>query len=183
MSNVFNRDASHSFFKWSKLGDIKAGRAELGEDMPVVVYRLLEYSMLNVLVDEYGKDRADELFRKAGFLAGFEFAANVLDLSLDIDGFFAALQKVLKDLRIGILRIEHFDEETGDLILTVSEDLDCSGLPVTNEVVCNYDEGLLSGILKAYTRKDYKVREIDCWASGDRVCRFRGTVMSPETAE
>ncbi|MCK5055523.1 MAG: 4-vinyl reductase, partial [Candidatus Aminicenantes bacterium] len=28
------------------------------------------------------------------------------------------------------------------------------------------------GILEAYTGKAFRVKEIDCWASGDRVCRF-----------
>ena len=29
-------------------------------------------------------------------------------------------------------------------------------------------------ILQAYTGKPYEVREVDCWANGDRVCRFNG---------
>jgi predicted hydrocarbon binding protein len=57
------------------------------------------------------------------------------------------------------------------------EDLDCSGLPITNETICNYDEGFIAGILNAYTGKTYEVRELDCWANGDRVCRFHGTVV------
>jgi uncharacterized protein len=35
-----------------------------------------------------------------------------------------------------------------------------------------YDEGFISGILKAYSGRDFRVREVDCWATGDRVCRF-----------
>ncbi|MFV0314438.1 MAG: V4R domain-containing protein, partial [Anaerotignum sp.] len=42
----------------------------------------------------------------------------------------------------------------------------------TGETVCNYDEGFLAGILKEYTKKEYVVTEIDCWATGSRVCRF-----------
>lgn len=175
MANVFMED-DHHVFRWDKLGDIKEGRGDLGEETPVLVYRLLEYSMNHVLAAEYGKDQADELFRKAGYLAGTEFAKNVLNLTLDLDAFVAHLQKTLKDLKIGILRIENMEESNGTIILTVAQDLDCSGLPPTNEVVCNYDEGFLSGILEAYTKKPYFVREIDCWASGDRVCRFRCVV-------
>jgi predicted hydrocarbon binding protein len=59
-------------------------------------------------------------------------------------------------------------------VITVEEDLDCSGLPVSGEVVCNYDEGFLAGIAEAYNQKTFLVREVDCWASGDRVCRFEG---------
>jgi len=68
--------------------------------------------------------------------------------------------------------MEAFNPDDGTIILTVAEDLDCSGLPITNENVCVYDEGFIAGILEAYTGKPYHVREIDCWASGDRVCRF-----------
>ena len=56
----------------------------------------------------------------------------------------------------------------------MSEDVDCSGLPVTGKAVCNYDEGFIAGILKVYTDKDYLVEEIDCWSTGARVCRFVG---------
>lgn len=173
MANIFMK-GSHHTFSWDKLGDIKEGRMDLGEDMPVLVYRVLEYSMNHVLAKEYGEEKADELFRKAGFLAGSEFAKNVLDLTVERDRFLAQLQETLKSLKIGILRIEEFDAETGDFILTVAEDLDCSGLPATNETVCFYDEGFLEGIMKVYTGQNYDVREIDCWASGDRVCRFKG---------
>lgn len=175
MANIFSESISdHGVFSWEKLGDIKEGRGELGEDMPVVVYRLLEYCMNDVLIKHGGQEFADEMFRKAGFLAGSEFAKNVLDLSTDFDTFIAGLQKALRDLKIGILRIEHFNEETGEFYLTVGEDLDCSGLPPTNEVVCTYDEGFLAGILFAYSGKRYTFREVDCWSNGARVCRFNG---------
>lgn len=178
MSNIFMEDKSHHTFTWDKLGDIKEGRGDLGENMPVAVYRLLEYSVNHVLAEEFGVEQANELFRKAGHLAGSEFAKNVLDLSLDLDSFFSQLQSSLKDLKIGILRLENISEEDNTILLTVAQDLDCSGLPPTNEVVCNYDEGFISGILETYTKKPYLVREIDCWASGDRVCRFRCTQTS-----
>ena len=148
--------------------------------MPVIVYRLLEYSLNDVLSKEYGEEAANDLFRKAGYLAGSEFAGNVLDLSLPLNEFFSPLQSKVAELQIGILRIESFDESTGDITLTVAEDLDCSGLPPTNEVVCNYDEGFISGILGQYTQTVYHVRETDCWANGARVCRFRGSVETNE---
>ena len=63
-----------------------------------------------------------------------------------------------------------------DFTLTVEEDLDCSGLPVSGETVCDYDEGFIAGVLEAYTKKAFHVKEIDCWASGGRVCRFHATL-------
>ncbi|MDR1622401.1 MAG: 4-vinyl reductase [Synergistaceae bacterium] len=177
MENVFAESMGHSSFSWENLGDIKEGRGDLGEEMPVLVYRLMQYTMLDELSKAYGEERANEHFRNAGFLAGTEFAKNVLDLTLDFSAFVASLQKTLQELKIGILRMEAFDVDTGNIVLTVGQDLDCSGLPVTNETVCYYDEGFIAGILEAYTGKKYDVREVDCWANGDRVCRFQGAVL------
>ena len=177
MENVFLKNRKHSSFAWENLGDIKEGRGNLGEDMPVLVYRLMQYTMLDILSKDWGEKQANEYFRKAGFLAGTEFARNVLDLKLELDSFLSHLQEALQKYKIGILRMEAFESETGNIVLTVGQDLDCSGLPVTNETVCNYDEGFIAGILEAYTGKKYDVREVDCWASGDRVCRFSGVVV------
>ena len=179
MPNIFFDEAFdtgaglHHSFSWDRLGDIKEGRGDLGEEVPVLVYRLLQYSMNHVLAEEYGPERANELYRKAGHLAGGELARNVLDLSLPLDAFVAQLQEKLRELKVGVLRVESIDEDAGNIVLNVAQDLDCSGLPPTNEVVCSYDEGFLAGVLEAYTDKKFQVREIDCWASGDRVCRFQ----------
>ena len=175
-ANVFADKQKHEEFNWNKLGNIKEGRGDLSEEMPVLVYRLMQYTMLDVLSKAHGLDRANEYFRRAGFLAGTEFAKNILDLTFDFNGFIASLQKKLQDLKIGILRMENFNAENGSIILTVGQDLDCSGLPITNENVCIYDEGFIAGILEAYTGEKYDVREVDCWASGDRVCRFCGNI-------
>ncbi|MCL1895010.1 MAG: 4-vinyl reductase [Clostridiales bacterium] len=176
MANLFKNSLSINEFTWGNLGDIKEGREDLGEEMPVIVYRLMQFTLLDVLTKDFGSERANDFFRRAGFLAGTEFARNTLDLSLDFSGFLAALSKSLSDNKIGILRMEAIDPDTGNLVLTVGQDLDCSGLPIMNETVCNYDEGFISGILNTYTGRDYDVREIDCWATGDRVCRFSANV-------
>jgi predicted hydrocarbon binding protein len=73
---------------------------------------------------------------------------------------------------IGILRIGKADVAIQSFTFTVAEDLDCSGLPCTDDVVCQYDEGFIAGIMEVYTGKPFRTKEIDCWASGDRVCRF-----------
>ena len=176
MENVFMSGKDHSTFSWENLGNIGEGRGDLGNEMPVLVYRLMQFTMFDVLTKDFGKEKANEYLRKAGHLAGSEYAKNTLDLKVDFGTFVANLQKSLQELKVGILRMEAFNADTGEIVLTVGQDLDCSGLPITNETVCDYDEGFIAGILEMYTGKAYKVREVDCWASGDRVCRFRGIV-------
>ena len=175
MENTFMPDQGHHIFTWGRLGNIEKGRENLGKEMPVLIYRLMQYTMLDVLSKALGHEQAIGHFRQAGYLAGKEFANNVLDLQVEYSTFVANLQRKLLELKIGILRMESFEESSGKIILTIEEDLDCSGLPITNETVCYYDEGLLAGILEVYTGRKYQVREVDCWAKGDRVCRFLGT--------
>lgn len=157
-----------------------SGRGNLGNEIPVFVYRLLEYSMREELKDQFGKEEQIRLFRNAGRRAGEYFAKKMLDTDQPFPQFFAQLQQLAARYRIGVLRIEKLDEDTGTIILTVAEDVDCSGLPLLGETVCNYDEGFISGILSAYTGKEYLVVEIDCWAAGDRVCRFRAEITEAE---
>lgn len=152
-------------------------RENLGADIPVLVYRMLEYSIKDELAQRFGKDVQIDVFRKAGYKAGAYFAKNCLNLEQPLDVFVGELQQKLEEMKIGVLRIEDVDEESGKIVLTVSEDADCSGLPVLGETVCNYDEGFISGILSVYSGKKYEAIEVDCWATGDRVCRFRAEVQ------
>ena len=177
MDNVFMQGKGHDTFSWENLGNIKEGRGSLGEEMPVLVYRLMQFTLREALARDFGRDKADYYMQESGHIAGAEFAKNVLDLNVGFDDFVAELQKKLQELKIGILRLESVDTGAEEIILTVGEDLDCSGLPISGEAVCNYDEGFIAGILEVYTGKPYSVREIDCWANGDRTCRFKCTVM------
>jgi uncharacterized protein len=169
---MFKESRKESLFQWKDLGDVAEGRPNLGPTMPVLVYRLFQFTMRDVLIAEYGVEGANRVFWRSGWVAGSAFAKNVLDLTLDFNGFVSNLQQTLRELNVGILRIERADMEKLEFTMTVAEDLDCSGLPMSDEVVCTYDEGFISGILEQYTGKAFDVREIDCWASGGRTCRF-----------
>jgi uncharacterized protein len=169
---MFKEERNSNRFMWKDLGDIKEGRPNMGPTVPVLAYRLLQYTFRDVLITELGVDKTNDLLIKAGRLAGVQFCMNLLDCGLGFNEFVAQLQRVLREQTIGILRVEKADIEGMRFTLTVAEDLDCSGLPFTDEVVCHYDEGFIAGILEAYTGKPFSVKEIDCWASGDRVCRF-----------
>lgn len=159
-------------FSWSQLGDIAEGRPNLGSKTNVAVYRLMQYTMRAVLEKEYGDERTRELLVMAGRLAGSEFCKNVLDVTLPLNKFIAQLDKALIDLSIGVLRVEKSDPENLKFTVTVSEDLDCSGLPIKGVTVCDYDEGFIEGIFNVYTGRNFLVKEVDCWTTGERTCRF-----------
>ncbi len=175
MENIFLQDRKPITFEEYLRYD-ENSRGNLGEELPVLVYRMLEYSLKEELCRRFGKDEQIDIFRNAGRMAGEYFARKMLNLDQPLDKFMGELQGKLQELKIGVLRIEEADEESGKIILTVSEDADCSGLPVLGETVCNYDEGFISGILSVYSGKSYTATEVDCWATGDRVCRFLANI-------
>jgi uncharacterized protein len=169
-------DLKYEFY-WGLLGDIDLGRPNLGPTTRLEVYRLMQFTFRDVLEQSYGAVEADRLFYAAGELAGKHFFTHALVKSSDFDSFLNQLQNVLKEMRIGILRMEQSDLEQGKFVLTVSEDLDCSGLPELSYEVCTYDEGFIAGILESYTGREFIVKEIDCWCTGDRTCRFKADVV------
>lgn len=170
---MFREERGAQLFDWSMIGDIGVGRPNLGSVMDVAVYRLMQFTLRDVIIKEFGPRAADSILYQAGEAAGREFCKNLLDVKLEFNEFIKELQEKLKDLKIGILRIEEADLNTNRFTLTVAEDLDCSGLPVCEETICTYDEGFISGLLFQYTGKKFDVKEVDCWCSGDRVCRFK----------
>ena len=159
-------------FRWSDLGDIEQGRPNLGLEAPVMMYRLMQFTFRDVISRELGLEATEELFARAGALAGREFCRNFLNKDLPFPEFLVDFEKKLIDLKVGILRVESANMETMHLTVTISEDLDCSGLPILGETVCDYDEGFIAGVLKEFTGSKFNVKEIDCWATGDRTCRF-----------
>ena len=150
-------------FSWDHLGNIEYGRPNLGPNTRVAVYRLMQYTMREVLEKEYGCDVAREIFVKSGRIAGSEFCKNVLDIKLPLTKFIAQLHEKLLEYSIGVLKIEKFSVDSLNFVLTISEDLDCSGLPVSGYTVCDYDEGFIGGIFEVYTGKCFVVKEVDCW--------------------
>lgn len=169
---MFKEERSEPLFDWSMIGDIPTGRPHLGATMTVATYRLMQFTLRDVLIQEVGVEKAEEIFYQAGRRAGEQFYANVLGAQTDLDALFAKLQSALKDNAIGIFRVESADVAGDRFVVTVAEDLDCSGIPVCSEQVCTYDEGFLAGVLHAFNGHEYRVKEVDCWGSGDRVCRF-----------
>jgi uncharacterized protein len=164
-------------FRWDLLGDLDVGRPNLGKYTRLEVYRLMQFAFRDVLEKRYGSEAADELFYAAGELSGRAFYENILDKTADFDTFVRQLQEVMREMGIGILRIEKSDLAAGEIVLTVSEDLDCSGLPELDYEICVYDEGFIAGLLESYSGRKFSVKEIDCWCSGDRTCRFAAKVV------
>ncbi len=177
---MFKEEREEYMFKWNMIGDIGEGRPNLGPVMDVTIYRLMQFTLRDVLIKEFDTDTADRIYYQAGELAGREFCKAMINKNNDFNGFIREAQELFSKLKINILRVEKADLENMSFTLTLAEDLDCSGLPVSGETVCDYDEGFIAGILNIYTGKKFDVKEIDCWTSGGTVCRFHAKILVQE---
>lgn len=164
-------------FNWDVLGgDMKIARPGLGGETKVEVYRLLQFTLRDVLEQRYGTEEVDAIFLEAGTLAGREFFKNYCEGVADVPALAKIVQDQFRKLGIGIVRFEVADAQKMTFQLTVDEDLDCSGLPDTADHICVYDEGFIKGILDSFTGNNFTVREVDCWCSGARTCRFKAVL-------
>jgi predicted hydrocarbon binding protein len=166
------KDARKYKFSWELLGDLSVGRPNLGNRTRVEIYRLMQFTFRDILEIKFGSNAADEIFYEAGMVAGREFYNHFLSEATDVSSLVRLIQDASREYGVGIFKVEKADELARNLVVTMSEDLDCSGLPETDFEVCKYDEGFIAGIMEAFTGKLYNVKEIDCWCTGDRTCRF-----------
>ena len=159
-------------FDWDLLGDIDDGRANLGKYVGLEVYRLMQFTLRDILEKKVGTETTDEVFYNAGHKAGTEFYDHMISPVSSIEEFIQKTQAVLKESKIGILRIEEAMLNEGRIVLTIDEDLDCSGLPELDFETCIYDEGFVAALVERYTKEEWNAKEIDCWCTGARTCRF-----------
>lgn len=167
-------------FSWDLLGNLDVGRPNLGPYTRVEVYRLMQFTFRDVLERKFSTEVADEVFFEAGELAGSSFYEQYLSKAGSFNELVKILQDSFEDLKMGVLRIESMSEDPLEVTLAVGEDLDCSGLPELDYEVCRYDEGFIAGILGMAYKKKFSVKEIDCWCTGDRTCRFLAKVRPVE---
>lgn len=163
-------------FYWKLLGNLDLGRPNLGPTARLEVYRLMQFCLRDALEQHAGTEQADLIFYEAGKLAGSQFYQHVLGHVADFDEFIKLIQTTFKDMGIGIFRVEKADLQTNSFVFTVSEDLDCSGLPELDYEICTYDEGFIAGLMESFSGQGFVVREVDCWCTGDRTCRFTARV-------
>ena len=159
-------------FRWDFVGNLQLGRPDLGPLSRVECYRLLQFSLRDVLEKHFGAQTTESLFHEAGFLAGGEFFQHVVGSCATISEFFEKTRAAMESLRMGILRMESSDMQTKQFVLTVGEDLSCSGLPDVSREICFYEEGFLAGLFTAFMGEPFVAHEKECWCNGSRFCRF-----------
>lgn len=173
---MFQEERERFMFDWSHLGDIAKGRPNMGAMTNVAVYRLMQYTLRDAAIKNTDVQTANRIFFDAGHSAASALYKNLIGTPKGLEDLTVKLQKIFTDLKIGVLRFEKTDLKNMRFTLTVDEDLDCSGLPIMDEAICTYDEGFIAGIFESFAGKKFNVKEVDCWCTGERTCRFEANM-------
>jgi len=92
---MFKEEREAPQFDWSMIGNVGEGRPNLGPTMDVAVYRLMQFTLRDILITEFGTEAADRIYYKAGELAGRQFCKQLINKNNDFNGFVRETQELL----------------------------------------------------------------------------------------
>jgi diguanylate cyclase (GGDEF)-like protein len=124
---------------------------------PTALLRLLQFSVLPEIL---GASAGPALY-----LASKRFTRG-LDIT-SIQG----LKAWFRHMCLGDLEVE-LDEER--VLVKLGHCLSCQRLPAGGTAVCDFERGLVDGVLEGITGTEVVTKETLCWGLGDTVCQFEG---------
>jgi diguanylate cyclase (GGDEF)-like protein len=124
---------------------------------PAALLRLLQFSVLPELL---GASAGPAIY-----LAAKRFSGELGIHSIQ------ALKDWFAEMRLGELEVE-LDEER--VLVKLTRCVSCERLPRTGTAVCDFERGLLDGVLEHVTGTEIVTKETLCWGLGDTVCQFEG---------
>jgi predicted hydrocarbon binding protein len=149
----------------------------MGNTVGLEMFRILRTSMVGLIAFRMGEKEAVEAIYMAGKAVGGEIGRTFLPEVKDLNEFVTKVKDILSDLKVGILKVVSADTAKGKFVIAVDECASCSGTPVIGQPICNFEGGIIAGLLKYFLKKEVKVVEVKCWALGDKTCEFEVTVQ------
>ena len=157
------------------IGSPAKGRPTLGERVPVQMFRALRLVGVMEGMDKAIGD-ASALIYASGQGLGEAMGKQILEKSgKDLHRFVEGTINTMRELGVGILSVTKADLENHLIVLQVNECITCAGIPAVDKTVCDFEAGVVSGILGAFLETSVTVVESKCWGAGDQYCEFEAT--------
>ena len=125
--------------------------------VPAVLFRLLQFS---VLPEVLGASAGPALY-----LAAKRFSRGLGITSIQ------ALKDWFHEMELGELEVE-LDEER--VLVKLSHCLHLLPSAAVGTALCDFERGLIDGVLEDVTGTEVVTKETLCWGLGDTVCQFEG---------
>jgi predicted hydrocarbon binding protein len=127
----------------------------------VINFRLVRHAKIEDLMGTMG---AQAVWYYSGKTLG-ELAVKK-GLIKNLDDFLA----FVVDQRIGL--VELYKESDNKSRVHVYECISCSGIPNIGNEVCQFEGGLIAGVIEKLTNSKVRVVETHCWGKGYSFCGF-----------
>ena len=73
---MFKEEREELKFDWSMIGNIGEGRPNLGNTMDVSVYRIMQFTLRDVLIKQFDVETADKIFYEPASMLEKNFVKN-----------------------------------------------------------------------------------------------------------
>jgi predicted hydrocarbon binding protein len=144
----------------------KVKREELGEDIPIFIFRVFRHFSQLYAEDLLGKNGSNLLFINAGRELGKEIGKILYDR--DLNKYLERVKEFVKKEKIGKLNIVEADNEK--LVFQLDECITCSGMESIGQRICFFETGLVAGLVEQYLGEKVVAKETKCNANGEETC-------------
>jgi uncharacterized protein len=155
-----------------------ANRGTLGPMVPIQLFQALRLIGMGTSIEEMVGDGAHALVYQSGKRVGQVLGNAVLPKAgKDLPKYLELIRGVCLQLSIGQLALEKADNSAGLLTLKVDECVSCAGISGVKAPICNFEAGLVAGVVKVFTAREVKAVEVKCNAVGDRTCAVDAHIL------
>jgi len=131
-------------------------RPELGEDIPLTLYRILRVIGMRKILGETTGATLYMMGKQVGTMIG----------ARDLDDFSAKI----KELKVGIPEAQVVEED--NIVVKLYECITCAGFANTGEMFCDMESGIIAGLLENVYGKKARSTQTKSWSAGFNYCEF-----------
>lgn len=161
----------------SLVASIVAGKREvsnrktLGPMVPIQLFQALRLIGMGSSIEAMVGDGARALVYQSGYRVGQILGGAVAPAAAkDLGKFVQLVRDLCIHLAIGQVVLEKADNAAGRVTLIVDECVSCAGISGVKAPLCNFEAGLVGGIVQKFVERPVKAIETRCNAVGDRTC-------------
>jgi len=144
----------------------KVKRDKLGEEIPILIFRVLRHYTHEYAADLLGERASNILFINSGKALGLELGKMLYEE--DINKYLQKVSQFIQEEKIGILNIVELSDEK--LVVQLDECITCAGMDNIGKRICFFEVGIVSGLVEGFLGKKVIAQETKCNANGEGTC-------------
>lgn len=155
-----------------------ANRQTLGPMVPIQLFQALRLIGMGSSIEDMVGEGAHALVYQSGKRVGQTLGNAVLpQAGKDLPKYLELIRNVCLQLSIGQLALVKADNNAGLLTLKVDECVSCAGISGAKAPICNFEAGLVAGVVRVFVAREVRGVEVKCNAVGDRTCAVDAHIL------